>query len=58
MATIKVKHTRSRIHSPRTQKATLDTLGLKKLNQVVEIEDNASNRGLINTVHHLVQVID
>ncbi len=58
MATIKVKQTRSRIHAPRTQKATLDTLGLRKLNQVVEIEDNASNRGLIQTVHHLVQVID
>ncbi len=58
MATIKVKQTRSRIHAPRNQKATLDTLGLKKLNQIVEIEDNASNRGLIQTVHHLVQVID
>lgn len=58
MATIKVKQTKSRIHAPRNQKATLDTLGLKKLNQIVEIEDNASNRGLINTVHHLVQVIE
>ena len=58
MATIKVKQVRSRIHAPKTQKATLDTLGLTKLNKVVEIEDNASNRGLINTVHHLVAVID
>lgn len=58
MATIKVKQVRSRIHAPKTQKATLDTLGLKKLNKVVEIEDNPSNRGLINTVHHLVAVID
>lgn len=57
MATIKVKQVRSRIHAPKTQKATLDTLGLKKLNQVVEVEDNASTRGLIQTVHHLVQVI-
>lgn len=37
MATIKVKQVRSRIHAPRTQKATLDTLGLRKLNQVVEV---------------------
>ena len=58
MATIKVQQVRSRIHAPRTHKATLDTLGLRKMNQVVEIEDNASNRGLIKTVHHLVQVID
>ncbi|MDE6159548.1 MAG: 50S ribosomal protein L30 [Bacteroidaceae bacterium] len=58
MATIKIKQIRSRIHAPRTQKATLDTLGLRKLNQIVEVEDNASNRGLVQTVHHLVQVID
>lgn len=58
MATIKIKQIRSRIHAPRTQKATLDTLGLKKMNQVVEVEDNATNRGLVQTVHHLVQVID
>ncbi len=58
MATIKVKQVRSRIHAPRNQKATLDTLGLRKLNQVVEIEDTPSNRGLVKTVHHLVEVID
>ncbi len=58
MATIKVKQIRSRIHAPRTQKATLDTLGLRKMNQVVEVEDTATNRGLIQAVHHLVQVID
>ncbi len=58
MATIKVKQIRSRIHAPRNQKATLDTLGLKKMNQVVEIEDTPSNRGLVKTVHHLVEVID
>ncbi len=57
MATIKVKQVRSRIHAPRNQKATLDTLGLKKLNQIVEVEDNPVNRGLVNTVRHLVEVI-
>jgi len=58
MATIKVKQVLSRIHAPRTQKATLDTLGLRKMNQVVEIEDTPSNRGLIKAVFHLVKVID
>ena len=58
METIKVKQVRSRIHAPRTQKATLDTLGLRKMNQVVEIEDTPSNRGLIKAVFHLVKVID
>ena len=58
MAKIKVKQVRSRIHAPRNQKATLDTLGLRKLNQIVEIEDTPANRGLVKTVHHLVEVID
>ncbi len=58
MATIKVKQIKSKIHAPRTQKASLETLGLRKPNQVVEIEDNPTNRGLINAVHHLVKVID
>ena len=58
MATIKVKQIRSKIHAPRNQKASLQTLGLRKPNQIVEVEDTPSNRGLINTVHHLVQVID
>ena len=58
MATIKVQQVRSKIHAPRPQKATLETLGLRKLNQIVEIEYNASNRGLINAVHHLVKVVD
>ena len=47
MATIKVQQIKSRIHAPQRQKATLDTMGLKKLNQIVELEDTASNRGLI-----------
>ena len=58
MATIKVKQIRSKIHAPRNQKASLQTLGLRKPNQIVEVEDTPSNRGLINTEHHLVQVID
>ncbi len=58
MATIKVMQVRSRIHAPRVQKSALDTLGLRRMNRVVEIEDNPSNRGLIRVVHHLVKVID
>ena len=58
MATIKVKQIKSRIGAPKNQKRTLDTMGLKKLNHIVELEDNASVRGMINTVKHLVKVID
>ena len=58
MATIKIKQTKSRIGAPVDQRKTLDALGLRKLNKTVEVEDNASIRGMINKVHHLVTVID
>ena len=58
MATIKIKQTKSRIGAPVDQRRTLDALGLRKLNKTVEVEDNASIRGMINKVHHLVPVID
>ncbi len=58
MAKIKVKQTKSRIGAPIDQKRTLDTLGLTKMNRVVEHDDTPSIRGLINKVHHLVTVIE
>jgi large subunit ribosomal protein L30 len=58
MATIKVKQVKSRIGAPIDQKRTLDAMGLKKLNQVVELEDTASARGMVVKVNHLVKVID
>lgn len=58
MAKIKIKQVKSRIGYPEVQKRTLDALGLRKLNRVVEIEDNDSVRGLIKKVEHLVIVID
>ena len=56
MATIKIKQVRSRIGAPKTQKLTLDALGLTKMNKVVECEDNPSVRGMIKKVAHLVKV--
>ena len=56
MAKIRIKQVRSRINRPARQKKTLDALGLRKLNHVVELEDNAQVRGMINQVRHLVEV--
>ena len=53
MATIKIKQVRSRIKCPKVQKRTLDALGLRKLNRVVEHEDSPSIRGMIEVVKHL-----
>lgn len=58
MATIKIKQTKSRIGAPIDQKRTLLALGLHKISQVVEVEDNPSMRGMIAKVHHLVTVIE
>ncbi|MFW5753249.1 MAG: 50S ribosomal protein L30 [Marinilabilia sp.] len=56
MAKIKVTQVKSRIKSPKTQKRTLDALGLRKLNRTVEHEDNPVIRGMIEKVKHLVSV--
>ena len=58
MSTIKVKQIKSRIGAPKDQKRTLDTLGLRKINQVVEVEDTPSTRGMVQKLHHLVIVVD
>ena len=58
MATIKVKQIKSRIGAPKDQKRTLDTLGFRKINQVVEVEDTPSTRGMVQKLHHLVVVVD
>ncbi len=58
MATIKIQQTKSRIGAPKDQKRTLDALGLKRMNQIVEKEDNANVRGMVRKVHHLVTVVE
>lgn len=58
MATIKIKQVKSRNNRPIDQKRTLDSLGLHRINNVVEHEDSPSLRGMIRKVQHLVEVID
>lgn len=56
MAKIKIKQIKSRIKCPAVQKRTLDALGLRKMNQVVEKENTPDILGMVNTVRHLVEV--
>ena len=56
MAKIKIKQVKSRINRPARQKRTLESLGLRKMNQVVEMEDTPQVLGMINQVRHLVEV--
>ena len=57
MATIKIKQVRSKIKSPKVKKLTLEALGLKKMNAVVEHEATPQILGMVNKVKHLVEVI-
>jgi large subunit ribosomal protein L30 len=56
MARIKVTQVRSKIRRPQNQKRTLEALGLKRINQVVEHDATPNIIGMVNTVKHLVSV--
>jgi large subunit ribosomal protein L30 len=56
MAILKVKKVRSAINRTARQKRTLEALGLRKMNQVVEHEDTSAIQGMIAKVQHLVSV--
>lgn len=58
MATIKIKQTKSLIGKTPVQRATIKALGLRKINHVVEHEDNAAIRGMIFKVKHMVEVVE
>ena len=58
MATIKIKQVKSRINCPAVQRRTLDALGLRKMNQVVEKQDSPEILGMVNSVRHLVKIVD
>jgi large subunit ribosomal protein L30 len=47
---------RSLIGRPETQRVTVRTLGLRKLNSSAVQQDNVAIRGMINQVSHLVEV--
>jgi large subunit ribosomal protein L30 len=56
MAQLKVTLKKSPISQKQNQQLTVKSLGLRKLHQTVVIEDNRTNRGMIHTVRHLVEV--
>ena len=56
MGKIKVTQVKSAIKRTQNQKRTLEALGLRKLNQVVEHENTPNILGMVNKVNHLVSV--
>ena len=53
---IQIKYTKSSIGYDKSQKATLQALGLRKLNQTVVHENTPVIQGMIKKVNHLVVV--
>jgi len=51
-----VTQVRSAIGAKANQRATLKSLGLRKIRQSVERDDTPQVRGMIHTVRHLVTV--
>ena len=58
MAKIRLKQVRSRIGRPKDQKRTLDALGLRKINAVVEHETTPQILGMVNKIKHLIVVVE
>ncbi len=56
--TIRIKWIRSGIGFPYRQKEIVRSLGLRKLNQVVERPDTPQIRGIVAKVPHLLAIVD
>jgi large subunit ribosomal protein L30 len=54
--TVKVKLVKSPIGCKRGHRATVRGLGLRRMNQVVELQDTPEVRGMIDTVRYLVRI--
>jgi large subunit ribosomal protein L30 len=57
-AKIRIQYYRSTIACPLKQKEIVRSLGLTKLNQIVERPDTASMRGAVSKVPHLIRIIE
>jgi large subunit ribosomal protein L30 len=58
MAKIKITQKRSVIGRSGRQKATMEALGLRKINATVEVEGTPQILGMVRKVSHLVEVVE
>jgi large subunit ribosomal protein L30 len=56
MKKIRIKQIKSGIGYPVRQKRTLEALGIRRMNQTIEVEATPQILGMVNKVNHLVQV--
>ena len=55
---IRIQYYRSFIATPKTHKTVVRSLGLTKLNQIVERPDTDSMRGAVAKLPHLLRILD
>ena len=58
VGTIRIQYYRSFIAAPKTHKQMVRSLGLTKLNQIVERPDSAAMRGAVAKVPHLLRILE
>ncbi len=56
--TIRIQYYRSVIGHPKKHKIIVRSLGLTKLNQIVERPDHPAIRGMVAKVPHLVRILE
>ena len=56
--TIRIQYYRSAIAFPKTQKQVVRSIGLTKLNQIVERPDTPAMRGCVAKVPHLLRIVE
>ena len=56
--TIKIKLVRSTICTPEKHKSIVRSLGLRKLNQIVEKPDTPAFRGFAKKIPHLLTIVE
>ncbi|MGA9994036.1 MAG: 50S ribosomal protein L30 [Pyrinomonadaceae bacterium] len=56
--TIRIQFYRSSISTPEAHKQIVRSLGLTKLNQIVERPDTPATRGFVEKVPHLLRIIE
>ena len=57
-ATIRIQYYRSFIATPKTHKLIVRSIGLTKLNQIVDRPDTPAMRGVVAKVPHLLRIIE
>ena len=55
---IKIQYYRSSIGYPKSQKTAVKSLGITKLNQIVERPDTPAMRGVVAKVPHLLRIVE